>query len=408
MTNSQQILAGHLVLDFGGWRAALTGKILSELGAEVVMVEDRRDPDARRHPPYAPDSVGPDVTSASFMAYQAGKRSVALDFGSQASHKIISALICRASFIIESVPRRMLAPLGLSAAQVQESNPGAILVSVTAFGRQCEEELFERADSLAVAASSGFLYTTGTPDRPPVMVSGDQPFLHASSYAATAALLAHRARRRSGVGGHIDASAQEAMALTLGPVMPAWQVDERISKRVGNSLPGRDHPRSAHRTLDGWVTFSAVLGRPDRVISWMEERGEPGTDELREMIGEGLDIQRDSDEKLKAIEDRFESFLAKITRAEAWEAALSRRFMMFPVNTIEDMIRSPIHEDRQFFSDTTLTDERPVQYPTRLLPHVQSRTDQRVEHVGESTIEILRRIGLTEIEVEALWRDGTI
>ena len=402
------LLSGHLVLDFGGWRAALTGKILSELGADVILVEDLHGTQARRHPPFASASAEPDAASASFVAYGAGKRSLALDFSAPAARETISWLVRQASFIVESLPSPVLRDLGLTALDVQEANSRAILVSVSAFGRQCDDPLIEDADSLSVAAASGFLYTTGTPDRPPVNVAGDQPFLHASSYGATGALLAHRSRRQTGLGGHVDVSAQEAMALTLGPVMPAWQVDERISRRVGNSLPGREHPRSAHATADGWVTFSAVLGRPDRVITWMEELGESGTAELREMIGDGLDTQRDSDEKLKAIEQRFEVFLAKTKRAEAWEAALERRFMMFPINSVEDMVKSSVHADRGFFSDAVLEHIPPVQYPTRLLPGVSSRKGMRVEGLGESTFDVLRQFGFAEASIEALWRDGTI
>ena len=402
------LLSGHTVLDFGGWRAALTGKILSELGADVILVEDLRGRPARRHPPFASAAEKPDASSASFIAYSAGKRSLALDFSAPGAREVITNLVRQASFIVESLPSTSVSDLGLTAEDVQEANSRVILVSVTAFGRQFVDELLEGADSLSVAATSGFLYTTGTPDRPPVNVAGDQPFLHASSYAATGALLAHRSRRQTGHGGHVDVSAQEAMELTLGPVMPAWQVDQRISKRVGNSLPGREHPRSAHRTADGWVTFSAVLGRPERVIAWMAERGEPGTEELREMIGDGLDTQRDSDEKLKAIEEKFEVFLSKITRKEAWEAALERRFMMFPVNSVEDMVASPIHADRCFFSDQALEHNPAVLYPSRLIPGVPSRSRMRVESLGESTFEVLRQFGFDEASIEGLWRNGTI
>ena len=140
----------------------------------------------------------------------------------------------------------------------------------------------------------------------------------------------------------------------------------------------------------------------------MAERGEPGTEELREMIGDGLDTQRDSDEKLKAIEEKFEVFLAKTTRKEAWEAALERRFMMFPVNSIEDMVASPIHTDRCFFSDQALEHNPAVLYPSRLIPGVPSRSRMRVESLGESTFEVLRQFGFDEASIEGLWRNGTI
>jgi len=402
-----KVLNGHVALDFGGWKGAFAGKLLAELGAEVILVENIRDIEARRRPPFLSGARDPDCASASFVAYNAGKKSLALDFEAGGVRDVVRSLLGQASFIVESLPGADVRRLGLSFEEVRAVNPEAIIVSVTAFGRACDDPLMERADSLAVAAASGFLYTTGTPDRAPVMVAGDQPFLHASSYAVTAALLAHRIRRRTGRGTHVDVSAQEAMALTLGPVMPAWQVDQRVSKRVGNSLPGRDHPRSAHAVADGWVTFSAVLGRPERVIAWMEERGEPGTSELRDRIGSGLNVQTDSDEKLRDIEERFEAFLAKVTRAEAWEAALDRRFMMFPVNSMEDIIASPIHEERGFLSTASLESEPPVHYPTRLIPHIASGR-QRVERRGESTLNILRRFGFDEPRITSLWRDGVI
>jgi crotonobetainyl-CoA:carnitine CoA-transferase CaiB-like acyl-CoA transferase len=78
-----ELLRGFRVLDLTDEKGALAGKILADLGADVIKVEPPSGCSTRRIPPYLDDNPGPD-TSLYFLAYEAGKRSVTINLESAA------------------------------------------------------------------------------------------------------------------------------------------------------------------------------------------------------------------------------------------------------------------------------------------------------------------------------------
>ena len=227
-------LAGVRVLDLAGTLAELAGRVLADLGADVLKVEPPGGAEARARPPFARAKAGagdaesntssPPGGSLDGSLYWAsvsrGKRSCTLDLhGADARQRaraieVLHALLAQADILIECFTPAEARALQLAPAQVRARHPHLVHVSVTPFGRT-GPKAGAPASELTLEAASGLLGLQGDGDRPPVPVGFPQASFHAGVQAAADALVALYARRASGMGQHLDVSAQQAMVWTL-------------------------------------------------------------------------------------------------------------------------------------------------------------------------------------------------
>jgi len=126
-----------------------------------------------------------------------------------------------ASFLIEEVGLATLMGAGWSRERLRQLNPGLIHVSVTAFGSSGPRASW-RGSELVTSALGGTLRLTGQPDRAPVKEALDACGFHACMAAAAGALAAHYQRGQTGVGQHVDVSAQEvALSRNVNSILVA-------------------------------------------------------------------------------------------------------------------------------------------------------------------------------------------
>src|SRR5258708_4795738 len=127
-------LDGVLVVDLATERADLAGKVLAELGADVVKIERRGvGAPARLLPPF--DESSPNGVSLYWEFVAMGKRSVALDLDDEGDLAQIRELLAGADIFIEAFDPGFLYTYGLDYERVNEFNPGWVYVSVTPFGQ---------------------------------------------------------------------------------------------------------------------------------------------------------------------------------------------------------------------------------------------------------------------------------
>lgn len=248
------MLHGLRVLELTDSFGALCGQILADLGADVALVEPLGGVTARARGPFWKDEPGPEQ-SLSFWAWARGKRSVALDLESESGRADLLRLARGSDFLVESLGARRLRELGLERNVLARENPGLIHVSMSPFGGDGPKAEWAATD-LVVAAASGPVFLCGDRDRAPLRVSLPQAHLHAAADAAVGALVAHFERKRSGLGQHVDVSAQQALTLaTLFHSLDApWKQPqpERISGLVNL---GKLAMRTRYETRDGWVVL---------------------------------------------------------------------------------------------------------------------------------------------------------
>src|SRR6478609_6620028 len=223
------MLSPYRVLDLTDDRGHMAGFLLAQLGAEVIAAEPADGQRARRIGPFAGGAPDPERSLLQW-SYDRGKSSVVVD-GPDAVAQL-ERLAADADVLIEcGAPPADLVDL----AGLRRRNPGLVTVSLSNFGASGPKAGWLATD-LTLAAAAGQVALTGDQDRPPVRVSAPQVWANTASEAACAVLVALTERARSGLGQHIDVSAQEAMMLSVqGWMQPALAGAPSVRRRAGGA-----------------------------------------------------------------------------------------------------------------------------------------------------------------------------
>ncbi|HXG18402.1 MAG TPA: CoA transferase, partial [Methylomirabilota bacterium] len=271
------MLSPYRVLDLTTERGLLCGQILGDLGADVIKVEPPGGSPARQLGPFYKDQPHPD-RSLYWWAHNRNKRGITLNLDAAEGKALFHRLVASAHFLIESENPGAMAERGLSYASLSAINPALVYVSITPFGQDGPKANYADSD-LIILAASGPLVLTGDDDRPPVRVSVPQGYAHASAQAAVAALIAHHERQRSGLGQHVDVSAQQAAAQAVQSGLLAAPLGERDFRRLAGGVKmGPLNVRLVWPAKDGYVAIAFLFGSAiahftRRLMEWVCEEG---------------------------------------------------------------------------------------------------------------------------------------
>src|SRR5438552_51077 len=342
------MLSVYRVLDLTDERGQLCSQILGDLGADVILVEPPGGSRSRLRGPFYHDETHPD-RSLNFWSFNRNKRSITLDLDIPDDRSALKRLVATADFLIESGPPEYLSERGLGFDDLSAINPALIHVSISAFGHAGPKAKFAESD-LTVVAAGGPLLLTGDADRPPVRITVPQAFLHASADAAAAALIAHHERVRSGIGQHIEVSAQQsvAMAAFSQPLVPALGA-VGVERMSGGVKAGPIVARQVWPARDGYVVlvfwFGPAIGpATSRLMQCVYEHGfcDEATRD-RDWTAYEVELARSkaSIEEYERLKLMVESFTRSLTKAELLKLALERALLIAPVSTIEEVVNSP-------------------------------------------------------------------
>ncbi len=257
MTNP---LDGLRVIDLSGEKGALCGRVLADLGADVILVEPPGGSPARAAPPLAPDG-----TSLSFAFRNAGKRGITLDIRTPEGRADLHRVLDTADVWIESHAPGALAQHGLDPAAVLAAHPSLVLTSITDFGQTGPHCGYLGTDLIGYAMG-GMLYRAGAAQRPPVVAPGQQAYDTAAVTAACATMAALLQRRQTGYGQWLDISVQEATSNLADWSVPLYSVMGFYSHREGAGM----YP--VYRCADGWVRLIIIGLKHWRALrAWMGE-----------------------------------------------------------------------------------------------------------------------------------------
>ncbi|MFC7703799.1 CoA transferase [Plastorhodobacter daqingensis] len=240
------MLQGIRVLELADGLVDFGGRMLAELGADVVSVADA-----------APRS------HARTLAWHHGKTRLELD-----DPQAIARLAAMADIILDG--RRE--GDRLTSAEIPES---CIHICVQAFPHAPDR----RVTDLTLMAMSGLMAITGDPDHPPLRFPGEQAYALTGIQAATAALLALHARRRDGKGQRAVVSALQSATLANYREAVMYEWTGRIGRRTGNMLVrGASGVRQIWPCRDGHVTWSMIdnPGMMRALVRVMDDAGEAG------------------------------------------------------------------------------------------------------------------------------------
>ena len=228
-------LEGIRVLDLADQSAAFAGRILADLGAEVILVEPPGGGPNRHLRPYLDGVSGPE-RSCVHQYFGANKKSVVLDIEDKAQHETFLSLVQSADIVLETARPGHMASLGLGPDVLAGVRPDLIQISVTPFG--LDTEWADRlGNDLIAGAAGGLVGISGEPRGTPVQGGANPSYCMASLTAASAATIAITDRDATGKGAHISVSLQEATvtAVTQTNTPSTWSWHNRIPHRPGLS-----------------------------------------------------------------------------------------------------------------------------------------------------------------------------
>ena len=201
-------LHGLRVLDMTDARTQFCGKLLSDLGADVILVEPPEGSEGRRLAPFAGDAQ--DIEgSLYFWHCNAGKRSVTLDVRQPRGASLLRERIApEADVLIESYDPGYLDGLGVGYADLAATNPGLIFASITPFGQTGPYKRY-KASELVQSALGGIAYLCGYDDDDRCAAGRSQQRTCVASGGATRGsgsprrLVQPAPHRQGGVPGHL-------------------------------------------------------------------------------------------------------------------------------------------------------------------------------------------------------------
>ena len=269
------MLSPYRVLDLTDESGFLCGRLLADLGADVIKVEPPGGDPARHIGPFYGDDPAPEK-SLYWFAFNANKRGVTLDLESPAGHDQFAALVATADFVVESfAPGRMVA-LGFGYEAIRRINPACILVSISPFGQTGPYRDYKAPDIVAWALG-GHMSICGPPEGPPYHVSHhSQSHLLGASDAAVGAMIALQARQRSGRGQHVDVAIRDAVVDSTYQVTANWDMI-RTNRALGQRAASINFPWT-WPCQDGSVVAVLSTGARGNVrmspfVDWMASEG---------------------------------------------------------------------------------------------------------------------------------------
>jgi crotonobetainyl-CoA:carnitine CoA-transferase CaiB-like acyl-CoA transferase len=295
----RQPLARVRVLELTqAWAGPFTGRLLAALGAEVVKVESASRPDGWRGPePFglmAPH-LGRDAgelsveISSAYNTINRNKRHCAIDITTEDGRGVFLELVGRADVVIANLTARVLPNLGLDYAALRRANPGIILLNMPALGASGPFRAAAGYGTI-VEGMGGFAALFGPPEAGARISQTYYPDPVAGLHASVAVLSMLERRDRTGDGGEIDLSHQEALWLQLGETLVA-AAQGRDVERVGNRMPGTATSGVFRTRDDRWLAIASDVDCDDlaaesqsrsaaELLAALESRGAAATEVL--------------------------------------------------------------------------------------------------------------------------------
>jgi crotonobetainyl-CoA:carnitine CoA-transferase CaiB-like acyl-CoA transferase len=331
-------LIGIRVVECGGTlAAALCGKLLADLGAEVVKVEPPGGDSLRWSGPFPGDRPDPE-RGGLFQVANTNKLGVTLDLAGAEGRGLLVELAARADILIEDRPADDPLPL--------PDLRHLIRVSITAFGRSGPYMRYAATDLIAWHAAGAGHRLDGFPDRAPIKPGGQQAHQWGAIAGAFGALNAYRARRFTGRGQRVDVSEAQLLA---GMVVGNGQVtDYNFARRAGSHADWSSLRLGAGNMLackDGYV-FVLTL-EPHQWDGLVRAMGNPEWARADLFAGATWDRQVYMD----LIHRMMAEWLESHTKEEIFRACQAQRVPTTPVLTVAEVAQSAHLEARGFFAE---------------------------------------------------------
>ena len=333
------LLADVMVIDATGWLGWLAGRLLADLGAEVIKIEP-------------PDT---DVSRGDWSAANVNKRVLKTTGDQACDREQMAALLSKADICLLTPGVSPLDDL-LDPPAVRANYPHLIVVAIRPFGNAGPGSTWKASD-LEIMAAGGAMALAGEPEGMPVRISEPQSRGWAGSHAAVGALIALYKREATGCGELVEVSAQASVVTALSHAPAFVDLNGTEPTRAGAFITGRSIKGARYRVFwpcrDGYINFifyGGVAGRRtnEQLVAWMRERA-ARLGALAQIDWQTWDPTLADQSEVDAIEAPVMEFFADLSKREFLNEAHQREMLGYPVSTVDDIASDPQLAARGFF-----------------------------------------------------------
>lgn len=247
---------------------------LAHMGADVIKIEVPGKGDLARQLG-ASDSLNEKNMGISFLAQNAGKKSITLNLKSDQGKEIFYQFVKTADVLVENFRPGVMERLGLSYSDLKEINPRLVYCAISGFGATGDIHQRPAYDQI-VQGMSGVMSITGTEDSGPLRVGYPAADTIGGLTAAFAIASACAGRTESNQGCYIDVSMLESVISTMGWAVSNYLIEGKEPQPMGNDNV-TSSPSGAFGTADGMINIAAnkqeqfeaichVLNKPDWIV----------------------------------------------------------------------------------------------------------------------------------------------
>ncbi|VVE01489.1 CoA-transferase [Pandoraea aquatica] len=395
-------LAGVKVLDLSNVLAGpFCAYQLALMGADVTKVENPEGGDLARRLG-ADKAAASRQMGASFVAVNAGKRSLTLNLKDPRGKAILKDLVASSDVLVENFRPGVMTRLGLDFDVLREINPRLVYCAISGFGADGELSSRPAYDQI-IQGISGVMSVTGDAQSAPLRVGypvSDTVGGLTAAFAICAALLD---ARTTGQGRMLDVSMLEATLATMG-----WVVSNYLNAGVAPVPMGNENftaaPSGTFRTGDGllniaanetrqFVSLCALIGRPD-------------------IADDPRFAQRDTRKQNRhALKAEIEAALAHDSAAN-WETKfVASGVPAGRVLSVPDVLAHPHLASREFVRELDVPGEAQPQRVTRAgfrLSDGDAAPTAPAPSLGADTLTLLSGLGYDAASIDQLRADGVI
>jgi crotonobetainyl-CoA:carnitine CoA-transferase CaiB-like acyl-CoA transferase len=369
--------------------------VLADLGADVLKVESPSGDTLR-------DWKVAGVSTA-WKSYSRNKRSLCLNFRSEAASQILMDLAAHTDIFVESFRPGTLEKMNLAPEKLLARNPSLIIVRISGWGQQGPYRDRPGFGTL-VEGISGFASMNGFADREPVLPPIYLGDMTAGLYGAIGALAALRQVEANGGSGQvIDVPLLDPLFSILGPQAANYRLTGKVKQRTG-SRSTNSAPRNVYRTSDGkWVCLSAsTQGMAERLLRAI------GRADL--LADPRFATNAARLEHVEVLDSVIGDFIVTMTQEECVAFFSRVSVTVGPIYDIADICEDPHFQDRDIIVE--LTDKEMGTIPVHnISPHLSETPGglyRAAPELGEHTAEALRDLGYDDAAITALVTSGAV
>ena len=400
---AEQLLTGMKVVECGNLVSApYLGKLLADLGAEVIKVEEPGGDLARTRGPFPGDTLHAEK-SGLFLYLNANKYGVTLNLRTQRGHALLQSLCAQADIVIHNYRPTEMAAVGLDFEKLHRANPSLIMTTISYFGMTGPYKDYNAYEITGTNAGGWAFISPGAsdyPELPPLKAFGHQADFQGGVHAAVATLGAYYHKMLTGEGQHVDVSIQECIAAILEMNFMHWTYGAKETSRLGR------------RSIYPWCMLDCKDGKVF-VVNVEEDQWQRLVELMDNPEWATLDIFKDRvtrGQNYDALFPFLQEWAAEWTVNDLYRAGQERRICFAPVNMMSDLFASEHLKAREFFVQIGHQVAGTLTYPGAPFKPTEGgyAIHRSAPLLGQHNSEVFTKIGLSQTEIEELKKQKVI